>query len=207
MAVDDMSAGHIAAQSGFFEPQRQNNALLRIFGLGEGEDILAISIESFPLPKTTITASEAMYMNETVKFAGRVTFEDLSVVYKDFVDMPTLKILSDWYLTTYNPWNGRIGLARNYKKTAEAVMYGPQGGFERKFKLQGLWINSFDPGDQDMTGEGTKLINIGLSIDKAFPAEGLTDNPSKGPNSIDNDSPRGQTAGLAGSRAPSLGKS
>lgn len=172
MPIEDMSAAHIAAQDGFFEPQRQNNALLRINGLIQ-EDIVTLSLESFPVPKTNLEPVELDYLNEKRKVAGKVTHDDLSVVVKDFVDVAVLYVLTDWFLQTYDPYTGRIGLAKNYKKKGTVTMYGPNGGFDREYECIGLWINTFDPGDIDMTTGDKKPINLTLSIDKALPGNGV----------------------------------
>lgn len=192
MPIDDMSANFLAAQEGAFEPQRQNNALLRIWGI-DAEDVVTLSVETFPLPKTALTPIELNYMNERRKVAGPANVEDMEVTFKDFVDVNTHAALMQWYLDTYDPLTGRVGLARNYKKKGEAVMYGPNGGFDRSFELIGLWISNFDPGDIDMTGEDKKLINLTLSIDKCIPREGLSLRPS----SI-------VSSGKAGSSTPKL---
>ena len=176
MPIDDMSADFLAQGQGGFQPQTQNNILLRIHGLNSasagamGEDILTVSLESFPIPKTTLEAMELDFMNEKVKFAGKATVEDMSVVYKDFVDMGTLETLSDWfYGETYNPLTGKIGLTKNYKKEATVTMYAPDGTHDREFYCKGLWINNFDAGDADQTAGDKKPINITYSIDKVYP--------------------------------------
>jgi hypothetical protein len=179
MPIRDMSAGHLVSQGGSFEPQRQNNALLRIQGLmtgNSGEDIVTLSLESFPIPKTAIEAMELDFLNEKRKFAGKVNVEDLSVVVKDFVDISTMQVLYDWFLQTYDPFTGQIGLAKYYKKRGTVTMYGPNGAFDREFNCVGLWINNFDPGDIDMTSGDKKVINLTLSIDKVLPGKGVYGN-------------------------------
>lgn len=175
MPLSDMSAAHLAAQAGAFEPQRQNNALLRIHGLATGaagEDIVTLSLESFPIPKTAIEAMELDYLNEKRKFAGKVNVEDMTVVVKDFVDIATMSVLMDWFMQTYDPFTGQIGLAKNYKKKGTVTMYGPNGANDREFECIGLWINNFDPGDVDMTAGDKKVINLTLSIDVVRPGKG-----------------------------------
>lgn len=172
MPIRDMGAFHLAAQGGSFEPQRQNSILLRIFGLMYS-DLVTLSLETFPLPKTALAPIELNYLNQRRKVAGTANVEDIELVCKDFIDNPTLAILTDWWLQTYDPYTGRIGLARNYKKTGTITMYGPEGGFDREYVLVGLWINNFDPGDADHTSEDKKPITCTLSCDNALPSSGI----------------------------------
>jgi hypothetical protein len=172
MPILDMSAGHIAAQAGFFEPQRQNNALLRIEGLLQS-DLVTLSLESFPMPKFTINPVEAMYLNTRSKFAGNVNVEDLTIVVRDFVDVQTALVLWDWFLETHDPYTGRNGLARYYKKAGTITTYGPNGFFDREMIVQGLWINNMDPGDIDMSADDILKISLTCSCDRALPSAGF----------------------------------
>ena len=176
MAIDDMSAAHIAGQNGFFEPQRQNNALLRIDGLLD-PDLLTLSLESFPIPKTALTPIELNYLNERRKVAGPANVEDLEVVVKDWCDVNTRLVLTDWWLNTYDPVTGRIGLAKNYKKRGTVTLYGPNGAFDREYLCYGLWISNYDPGDVDMTAEDKMIMNFTITIDKVIPGKGVSSNP------------------------------
>lgn len=178
MPIDDMSAAHIAGQDGFFEPQRQNNALLRIDGL-MSEDLLTLSLESFPIPKTALTPIELNFLNERRKVAGPANVEDLEVVVKDWVDVQTRLVVTDWWLRTYDPVTGRIGLAKNYKKRGYVTLYGPNGAFDREYLCYGLWISNFDPGDVDMTGEDKMVMNLTVTIDKCLPGDGVSPRPKR----------------------------
>lgn len=172
MPLEEMSAAHIAAQMGHFEPQRANNALLRIDGLLDSE-LVTLSLETFPIPKTQLTPIELNYLNERRKVAGPASVADIDVVLRDWVDNATLYVLTDWFTQTYDPYTGRINLASRYKKRGTITMYGPEGGFDREYHCVGLWINQFDPGDIDMTSEDKKNITITLSIDKVLPGDGV----------------------------------
>ena len=89
---DLMSANAIAQMDGGFEPQRSNNAVLIIEGLGP-EQLLSLSLNTFPLPKQQNGSIELDYLNEKRKVAGKVTIDDMDVQYKDWVDKETAKIL------------------------------------------------------------------------------------------------------------------
>lgn len=173
-----MSANHIAAQDGGFEPQRQNNGLLFIEGLQifgdsffQGNSVVTLAIESFPFPKQRNDPIELPFLNQTRKVAGQGMIDDVELVVRDFVDQPVLTTLQNWRNAVYDPISGRIGLAKNYKREAFAHWISPDGGSSRAYKLEGVWPILVDPGDADMNSSEKVLINVQLSVDKAYPVD------------------------------------
>lgn len=170
MPLATMHAGHIGAVGGGFELQRQNNALLYITNLpGNDNDLLSLSLASFPLPKTNSGIVEVRWLNESRKFAGNPVYEDLSVVFKDYVDQQTAAVLAGWRALVHDPVTGKIGLKAQYAKAARAVLYAPDGSTEREYEIQGLWPSSFDPGEADMQGEDGVQITVVFTYDKMVP--------------------------------------
>lgn len=187
MPLRSMGANHIGGASGDHEPQRGSNALLYIIGLntlqqgvGQGtggkDDILTLSLSSFPLPKVTNNPIEVPYLNEKRKFAGMPVFDDLPVVFKDYVDIGTAALLQKWRYSVYDPETGFIGLAAKYKKTGLIKMYGPNGQFDREIELVGCWPSALDMGEIDMAAEDAVQLTMTLTYDKYIPRLGL--NPS-----------------------------
>jgi len=172
-----LTAQHIAAQGGAYEPQRANNAILYVPFLdgwgSDGADV-TLSLESFPLPKENNAVIEARWMNERRKFAGPANVEDMEVVVKDFVDKRVAQVLLNWRRQVYNPTDvavsniptGGVGLAKNYKKSGFVVLFAPDGSLQRQWKVEGLWPTSMDPGDIDMTSEDFIKMTITLSVDR-----------------------------------------
>jgi len=169
MAIQLM-ADHVGKAN--WEPQRVNNALLHVADL-DGDDDLVLSLLSFPLPKRTVGTIEIGYVNEKRKFAGLPTFDDLSVVYKDYVDRNLLNILWKWAMLVYNPKTGAIGLATQYKKNGWVEMFAPNGQFIRRYDIIGLWPSAMDPGDIDLMGEDSLNVTVTFTIDKAYPGDGF----------------------------------
>jgi len=177
--MNDLSASHLAAQGGAFEEQRGNNALIRIFGLAEndvisrGEPIITLSLQSFPLPVTTVEAIDTNFLNEKRKIAGLVTFEDMEVVFKDFVDQRTARVLKLWHEEVYDPVTGRIGLARNYKKRGEVQLFGPNQQYNRFWTCIGMWPTTYNAGTIDMASSEPVKVSLTISIDKCYAARDL----------------------------------
>lgn len=169
--IGDLTASHLVSQMGAFEEQRANNALLRIFDLPGGptsQATVTLSLQSFPLPKVNVEANETHYLNERRKFAGAVTFDDIELVCKDFVDVMTAHILKTWHEKVYNPATGAIGLARDYKKMAQVELFAPNGTMSRFYSLTGVWPKTFNPGDIDMTSSAPLRITMTLAVDKVY---------------------------------------
>lgn len=169
MAIQ-LVADHVGSQN--WEPQRVNNAVLHFSDLPGDED-LVLALSSFPLPKKTHGIIEVGYVNEKRKFAGLPTFDDLSVIYKDYVDKNTANILLKWDRLVYNPKTGRMGLKAEYAKDGWAELFAPNGEFIRRYDLIGCWPSGIDPGDIDLAGEDTLNITLTLTIDKAYPSDGF----------------------------------
>lgn len=180
-----LNAQHLASAAGGFEPQRANNGILVIEGL-EGWDQpdgpIALSLESFPLPKESNTIIEARYMNERRKFAGPANVDDMEIVVKDMVDIQVARMLLKWRRQVYDPagngqWGsgvpgmeqGAVGLARTYKKTGTITLIPPDRITDgRIWGVSGIWPTTMNPGDVDMTSEDFIKITITLAVDRIW---------------------------------------
>ena len=160
-----ITADHIAAEKGAFEPQRKNNFSLRMQVLGR---VIQQSLSQFPFPKEVNDPIVVNFGNEQRKVAGRATFDNLDLVVKDFADQPVMSTLIAWRRLVYDPTTGKIGLAKDYKKHGEIVMFAPNGTLERTWKIQGVWPSRMDPGGGDMEANSQNLVTIVLSVDKAI---------------------------------------
>lgn len=167
MALSYMYANHITAEDGEYEPQRQCNGILSIDGV-TNDDILQLALESFTLPKVSNNVVETGYLNEKRKYAGQALVEDFNVVYKDFVDKDTAKILWDWREKVYDPKSGKVGKAKKYKKSATIELVGPNNEDSRYWTLEGVWPSSLDMGEIDMSSDDMVKITMTLACDKVY---------------------------------------
>lgn len=182
MPLNGLHANHIGAVGGGFELQRPNNALLYIVNLaGNANNIVTLSLASFPLPKETSNVIEIPFLNEKRKFAGLVSYDDLTVIFNDYVDKETARLLHQWRNLVKDPVTGKMGNKRDYAKIARMVKYGPDGQSDREYECQGVWPSAIDGGEIDFGNDGDGLkINMTLTIDKAIyvPAVGTTNAPA-----------------------------
>jgi len=180
--------GFVARQGAIrFEPQRVNNALLKvdvsnIAGLsGNDENVLVLSIASFPIPKVSSTVITGQYLNTESKFAGRASVEALSLVYRDYVDVATADALEIWRRAVFNPDTGEVGYASDYKVNGSSELLGPDldadnarlANHFRFFRLEGCWPSLVDRGDIDMAGDDQVFITATIEIDMSTPVDNL----------------------------------
>lgn len=181
MPLNALHANHIGAVGGGFELQRANNVLLYIVGLdGNAANLITLSLASFPLPKESSGVIEVPFLNEKRKFAGLTTYDDLTVVFNDYVDRETAKLLYQWRYLVKDPVTGKIGNKAQYAKTGRMVKHGPDGQNDREYEVMGIWPSSLDGGEADFSAEDGLKINMTLTIDKAVyvPSVGSTSAPS-----------------------------
>lgn len=174
-----MSANHIAAQGGGFEPQRRNNGALYITGLEpygnvpeSGVGVVSLSLHMASFPTTQLDLIELPFLNQSRRVAGRANVEGMDVQVTDYVDKPTLNILLNWHLAVYDPLTGRVGLARDYKKTAQYVLFGPSGGVSRSWTIEGIFPTHVNPGQLDMSDNSQNIVDVQLSVDRVIPNPG-----------------------------------
>lgn len=169
MPLNALHANHLGAVGGGFELQRQNNALLYVVNLaGNSNNLVTLSLASFPLPKETTNPIEIGFLNEKRKYAGLTTYDDLTIVFNDFVDKETATLLYQWRYLVKHPVSGVMGNKADYAKTGRAVKFGPNGQTDREYELQGIWPSSLDGGEIDFMAEDGVKINMTLTIDKAI---------------------------------------
>lgn len=169
-----LKADHIAPQGGFFEPQRSFSWSLEIALDDAGDQNLIMQgLESFEAPRESNEEIELGFANEKRYVAGRTTYEASPLVLKDFVDVGVANAVVKWRRQVYNPDTGSIGLARDYKKTADLTLIAPDQSIVRIWKLIGIWPQAVEYGDLDMTTSDYVKITTTLRYDKAVPGEGL----------------------------------
>tara|TARA_R100001086_G_scaffold201006_1_gene117240 strand:- start:3937 stop:4458 length:522 start_codon:yes stop_codon:yes gene_type:complete len=169
--IENLTAQHIGGQSpGEFELQRQNNGLLYIVGLdGNNDNAITLALSSFPIPKVNSEIIEVDYLNEKRKFPGKPTFDDLSVILRDYVDRDIAGILHRWRKQAWDWETGKIGRVANLKKQARIELFAPDGTEVREYELHGVWPSAVDGGEIDMASSEGVQITVTLTYDRFIP--------------------------------------
>lgn len=159
-------ARHIANQEGDFAPQHQNNFAVEIGGLdGDGKDLIVLSLVSGALPPEASEEIELPYGNESRWVAGKIQYESIPLVVRDYVDRAVRQTLIDWRKQVYDPTTGNVGLPSQYKKTGDIILYSSEASIKRTCRLKGLWPQALNPGTLDMTGADNVQIELTLRYD------------------------------------------
>jgi hypothetical protein len=157
-----------------FEPQRKYDWALEIALDDAGDQVIILqSLESAELPKEENEEIELHYASEVRYVAGKVKYETIPLVLKDFVDIGTANAIIKWRRQVQNAETGSTGLARNYKKNADLSIFAPNQSVTRIWKLIGVWPQKVEYGVLDMKENDKVDITVTLRYDRAVPSVGL----------------------------------
>jgi len=162
MAVDNMSALHIA-QGG------DNGVELYLDDIPGAQEVITLSIIAGFLPTESNEIIRIDYLNEYVKVAGKAAWENGQLELVDYADRPTANSIRAWRQKVYDPQNGRIGLAKAYKKPGSIILIAPDESTTREWQLIGCWPAQVNWGKLDMAARDALVrMVIMLSFDKAI---------------------------------------
>lgn len=163
-----------------YEIQRTNSFVFYVEGLnGElqipdhtyaqanAEDILKISVNSSSVPHFSQNTIEVNRGNNTMKFAGKPTFGEGSIKLHDFIGAGTKEVLMAWQSKSYDVKTEKVGLARDYKKTAYLLEYTPEFQLVRSWKLHGCWVSGISESGYSYDNADKNMIDVTIQYDKA----------------------------------------
>jgi len=155
-----------------FQLQRKNHFDIQ-FGANADHEVFINSqmkfmLVSFPLPKETTESSDVSYFNQTIKVAGKTTFDTTTVVLRDAIDYDTEMKFLQWRKRVYDPKTGKMGLAADYKCEAIVHEYTPNGEEYRTWHLIGCWPSGIDYGEMTYEDGGEKQLSVTLCYDFAY---------------------------------------
>lgn len=171
-APSEFLAGVLAAPSAKYEPIRNNNALLRLttttIGL-PGFDELTLALAGFSLPKNETNPIQVPFLNETRKFPGQTSFDDMNVSFHDYVEAGVARFLWQWRFKVHNPKTGRRQLKYQLAANGSIEHFDPDGGNVRRYIVEGCWPMSIDMGDAEMGADDAMRIQVRFCCDKIYP--------------------------------------
>jgi len=132
-----------------------------------GGTAIELALDSSALPTQMVEEIELNYLNERRYVAGRAMFEAIPLVVKDMVDVGVATACKTWFEQVHNSSTYKVGLARNYKKTADMILIAPDGTLERTWRLHGCWPTAISYGELDMNSNDIVKIQMNLRFDRA----------------------------------------
>lgn len=140
-------------------------------GGGGGGSVIELALDSSSLPTHGVEEIELPYLNERRYVAGRAVFESIPLVVKDMVDIGVASACKAWFYQVHNPTTHKVGLARDYKKTADILLISPEGSLVRTWRLFGCWPTAVNYGELDMNSNDIVRIQMNLRFDRAVPVD------------------------------------
>lgn len=140
------------------EPMRKNRFLFQFSsvpgnnaGLEEG---LAFVAKSASVPTISFEKTTTKRIHEGFNTAGMVSWNDLNVVFNDFIRNSTDSVkevaagdaMYNWCSMIYNPLTGQMGYKTQYATSATEAQFDPAGNIIRAWNIFGIFPTSVDFG-------------------------------------------------------------
>lgn len=148
-----------------FEPKRKNRFILRFpSSLGINEWY----VTSAKRPSAKINSTEIQFLNTSTYVAGRFTWDEINVTFRDPIGPSAMQALMEWFRLHAESVTGRMGYAAGYKKDIELEMLDPTGVVIEKWKLEGCFITSLNGGDLNYSQDDLANIDVTLRPDRCI---------------------------------------
>jgi hypothetical protein len=134
------------------------------------EDSLRLTAKSISLPKINIGQAELHRMHQLYKVAAsKVTYDDITITFYDFVDNKAASSVYAWHQQVYNLGTSLMGFPSQYKRDLTILVYGPDHSVVESWLLVGAWPKDMSRKGLDWTNAGndTQEITLTLAIDEA----------------------------------------
>ena len=142
-----------------YEPKRENRWILRFpSSLGINEWY----VESTSRPKLKIASVAIPFLNTETYVAGRFTWEEISVKFRDPIGPSASQAVMEWIRLCAESVTGRMGYAAGYKKNVDLEMLDPTGVVVEKWILEGAWLTGYDGGT--LSYDSDKIAGIASNI-------------------------------------------
>lgn len=148
-----------------YEPKRQNRFILRFpdeFGINEW------FVESASRPHISINSTEIQFLNTSTYVAGRFTWGEISVKFRDPIGPSASQALMEWVRLCAESVTGRMGYAVGYKRNVDLEMLDPTGVTVEKWILEGTWLKDVNFDSLSYSQDGVASITASLRPDRCI---------------------------------------
>lgn len=148
-----------------YEPKRQNRFILRFpSSLGINEWF----VESASRPTITVGSTEIQFLNTSTYVAGRFTWGEISVKFRDPIGPSASQALMEWVRLCAESVTGRMGYAAGYKKNVDLEMLDPTGVVVEKWILEGTFLTQVNFGSLSYSQDAIADISANLRMDRCI---------------------------------------
>jgi hypothetical protein len=148
-----------------YEPKRNNRFILRFpstLGINEW------FVESAARPHITINSTEIQFLNTSTYVAGRFTWGEISVTFRDPIGPSASQALMEWVRLCAESVTGRMGYAAGYKKNVDLEMLDPTGVVVEKWILEGTFLNDVNFNSLSYSDDKLATVTAKMRMDRCI---------------------------------------
>ena len=146
-----------------YEPKRQNRFILRFpSSLGINEWF----VESTSRPSIKIASTEIQFLNTSTYVAGRFTWDEIPVKFRDPIGPSAAQALMEWVRLHAESVTGRMGYAAGYKRDIDLELLDPTGVVVEKWILYGTFLTGVNFGTLAYNTDALADISASLRPDR-----------------------------------------
>ena len=146
-----------------YEPKRQNRFIMRFpSSLGINEWF----VESTSRPSIKIASTEIQFLNTSTYVAGRFTWDEIPVKFRDPIGPSAAQALMEWVRLHAESVTGRMGYAAGYKRDIDLELLDPTGVVVEKWILYGTFLTSVNFGTLAYNTDALADISASLRPDR-----------------------------------------
>jgi hypothetical protein len=146
-----------------YEPKRENRWILRFpSSLGINEWY----VETTSRPKLQIGSTEIQFLNTSTYVAGRFTWQELPVTFRDPIGPSASQAVMEWIRLCAESVTGRMGYAAGYKKNVDLEMLDPTGVVVEKWIMYGTFLTDVNFNALSYSQDALATISATLRMDR-----------------------------------------
>ena len=164
-----------SSKSSTLEPLRKNRWFITFTSIpgsssSTATEELAFCAHTSNRPQESFNEIITHRLNEQFKWAGKVTWNDLSMSFYDYINgvNSASQILWDWSKMVYNPITGQQGFKTQYSTSATLAMLDPLGGVVQVWNLFYIWPSEINYNDLSSEDDGIAEVNVTFKYDYAI---------------------------------------
>lgn len=133
-----------------------------IKGLFDGFELIA---ESVTPPTRSTEAISVGYANMNINVAGRTSFGNMSIVFRDVIKKDTELALTKWAEAILSIKNGTRGSIEQYKTSIEIIPMDANGTEGRPSIAYGCFPTNINWGDLSYESTGIRKVSVDFACD------------------------------------------
>ena len=148
-----------------YEPLRKNRFM---FSFPADTGVQSWWVSTSALPSINQSAVEIPFLNTSTWVLGRYTWDELSIVFRQFIGPSTTQSLMEWIRLESESTTGRQGYASGYKRNITISMLDPTGVSVQKWVLVNAFPITASFGDLGYDGDDIATADVNFRYDYAI---------------------------------------